>query len=58
MRVEVCYFKLSELKSSGTHYYERVHRKVLTHLPEISRMKFNFILITIQAWEGYSVDGR
>ena len=48
---------LIKVAARSTEHYERIHRRVLTHLPGISRMKSNFVLRTIQEWEGYLVDG-
>jgi len=48
---------LIKVAAHSTDHYERIHRKTLSHLPGISNMKSNFVLRTIQAWEGYLVEG-
>ena len=47
---------LIKVAARSTDHYERIHRKTLSHLPGISNMKSNFVLSTIQAWEGYLVE--
>ena len=48
---------LIKIAARSTDHYERIHRKTLSHLPGISNMKSNFVLRTIQPWEGYLVEG-
>ncbi len=47
---------LIKIAARSTDHYERIHRRTLSHLPGISNMKSNFVLRTIQPWEGYLVD--
>ena len=46
---------LIKIVARSTDHYERIHRKTLSHLPGIMKMKSNFVLRTIQPWEGYLV---
>jgi len=46
---------LVKIAARSTDHYERIHRKTLSHLPGVAKMKSNFVLRTIQAWEGYLV---
>ena len=46
---------LIKVAAHSTDHYEKIHRKTLSHLPGISKMKSNFVLRTIQPWEGYMV---
>ena len=48
---------LIKVAARSTDHYERIHRRSLAHLPGVSKMKSNFVLRTIQPWEGYFVDG-
>ncbi len=48
---------LVKIAARSTDHYERIHRRSLSHLPGISSMKSNFVLRTIQPWEGYRVEG-
>ncbi len=48
---------LIKVSARSTDHYERIHRKTLSHLPGISNMKSNFVLRTIQPWEGYLIEG-
>ncbi|HIO91877.1 MAG TPA: Lrp/AsnC family transcriptional regulator [Leucothrix mucor] len=47
---------LIKVAARSTDHYERIHRRTISHLPGISKMKSNFVLRTIQGWEGYLVD--
>ena len=47
---------LIKVAARSTDHYERIHRKTLSHLPGIAKMKSNFVLKTIQSWEGYLVE--
>jgi len=44
---------LIKIAARSTDHYERIHRRTLAHLPGIIKMKSNFVLRTIQPWEGY-----
>ncbi len=46
---------LIKIAARSTDHYERIHRRTLSHLPDISKMKSNFVLRTIQPWEGYHI---
>ena len=47
---------LIKVAARSTDHYERIHRRSLSHLPGISNIKTNFVLRTIQAWEGYMIE--
>ena len=47
---------LIKIAARSPEHYECIHRKTLSHLPGISKMKSNFVLRTIQPWEGYLVE--
>ena len=47
---------LIKVAARGTDHFERIHRHSLSHLPGVSNIKSNFVLRTIQPWEGYLVD--
>ena len=47
---------LIKIVARSTDHYEVIHRKTLSHLPGISNMKSNFVLRTIQPWEGYLIN--
>lgn len=47
---------LVKVAARGTEHFERIHRHSLSHLPGVSKVKSNFVLRTIQAWEGYSLE--
>lgn len=47
---------LIKIAAKSTDHYERIHRRTLSHLPGIARMKSNFVLRTIQPWEGYMIE--
>lgn len=47
---------LIKVAARSTDHYERVHRQTLSHLPGIAKMKSNFVLKTIQPWQGYLVE--
>ena len=47
---------LIKVAARSTDHYERIHRRTLSHLPGIAKMKSNFVLKTIQPWEGYLVE--
>jgi len=49
---------LVKIAARSTDHYERIHRKTLSHLPGVAKMKSNFVLRTIQAWEGYLVGDK
>ena len=46
---------LIKVAARSTDHFERIHRKTLSHLPGVAKMKSNFVLRTVQAWEGYLV---
>ena len=46
---------LIRVAARSTGDYERIHRKVLSHLPGVRSMRSNFILRTVQPWQGYPV---
>lgn len=46
---------LIKVAASSTAHYEKIHRRTLTRLPGIASMRSNFVLKTIQPWEGYLV---
>ncbi len=48
---------LVKVAARSTDHYERIHRRVLSHLPGIANMKSNFVLRTIQPWNGYLIEG-
>jgi len=47
---------LIKIAARSTDHYERIHRRTLSHLPGISKIKSNFVLRTIQAWDGYMIE--
>lgn len=47
---------LIKVAARSTDHYERIHRRTLSHLPGIAKMKSNFVLKTIQPWEGCLVE--
>jgi len=47
---------LIKVAARSTDHFERIHRRSLSHLPGVSHMKSNFVLRTIQPWEGYLID--
>lgn len=47
---------LIKIAAHSPEHYEQIHRKTLTHLPGVSSIKSNFVLKTIQPWEGYLVE--
>ena len=47
---------LIKVAARSTDHYERIHRRSLSHLPGVTNMKSNFVLRTIQAWEGYMIE--
>lgn len=47
---------LIKVAARSTDHYERIHRRSLAHLPGVSNMKSNFVLRTIQPWEGYMIE--
>ena len=49
---------LIKVAARSTDHFERIHRRSLSHLPGVSNMKSNFVLRTIQPWEGYMVESH
>jgi len=47
---------LIKVAARGTDHFERIHRHSLSHLPGVSNIKSNFVLRTIQPWEGYLIE--
>lgn len=47
---------LIKVAARSTDHYEKIHRRTLSHLPGISKMKSNFVLRTIHEWEGYLIE--
>jgi len=47
---------LMKIAARSTDHYEKIHRKTLSHLPGVAKMQSNFVLRTIQPWEGYLVE--
>ena len=47
---------LIKVAARDTDHYEHLHRHTLSHLPGVANMKSNFVLRTIQPWEGYFID--
>lgn len=48
---------LVKVAARSTDHFETIHRQSLSHLPGVRSMKSNFVLRTIQPWEGYPVEG-
>jgi DNA-binding Lrp family transcriptional regulator len=47
---------LIRVAAADTAHYERIHRNRLSRLPNVVRMKTNFVLRTVQPWSGYYVE--
>ena len=47
---------LIKVAARSTDHFERIHRHKLSNLPGVSNIKSNFVLRTIQPWEGYLVE--
>lgn len=47
---------LIKVVARSTDHYEHIHRKKLSRLPGISKVKSNFVLRTIQPWEGLLIE--
>ena len=48
---------LIRVAAADAAHYERIHRNRLSRLPDVTRMKSNFVLRTVRPWSGYYVDG-
>ena len=48
---------LIKIAARSTDHYERIHRRTLSRLSGVAKMKSNFVLRTIQPWEGYMIEG-
>jgi len=48
---------LIRVAAADAAHYERIHRNRLSRLPNVTRMKTNFVLRTVRPWSGYYVEG-